>query len=120
MDKDILWSEKRVAFTSDAVETMRQWADINRVEDGKAICWSVALTEKGEILQIGLCTYLVRGSVLAKANPKFELSPFAIEDRVGDILFHWVADQSGLEAVRKYCIDAGGGRPSRVIEIPEG
>lgn len=113
MAGDLAWSERRIAFTSEAVATMRRWAEMMEQEK-QIICWSLAFDAQGQ-LTTGLCAFYRPGE--SPTNPSFELPPQAIEDRVGDVTFHWVGEETGLKEVRKYCIDIGWGRGSRLIPL---
>ena len=105
MTTDILISKQGIAFTIRAVDIMRDFAKALKKDNVNVILWSVTFNRKEEI-EIGLA---------GNYNPH----PLAISDQVADVVFEWHAEPKAFDAIRPYCIDAGGNKPSRLIERPD-
>lgn len=106
MTDNVVFSRQGIAFTAEALTTMRDWsAGLRRENPAAIIIWTVAFDSHGEPI-IGLC---------ADYHPAH---PLSTPDEVEDVAFYWYADPPGIDLVRKHCIDAGFEKKSRLLDSP--
>jgi hypothetical protein len=105
MTDDIVFSSRGVAFTSEAVDTMRGFAESLRQSNAIPI-WEVYVDDAGQTLTI-LCG-------------DYAPSPKTVPDQIGGIVFYWFADERAFDVLRNRCVDVGQGRKSRLLDLPSG
>ena len=99
----VLVSRNGISFTLRSLATMREFMNTVRRGNQIAIAWAVTFDADGE-LQIGLCGY-------------YEPPPFAIEDKIDELVFYWCALEPAMNAMRRYCVDLPWEATARLIPI---